>query len=189
MQRIVVLLQLWINSRFAFPRYFPNELLNPVHEHYFFLSFKSQGCVNHKNRSRNIGIERLILLTTLVSLNHFICSIQVINFYRYQRQILYQSQNSDIDPTLIYISNFHHHDLFFSAVDEIHSYPDVFLPGSTVPVGAPHSSSPQTEHSAGGRVGGKVRRSSLTSMDSQLSGCWESRLSSTVTNSEWAAGG
>uniref|UniRef100_A0A672QJF9 Membrane-associated phosphatidylinositol transfer protein 3 n=1 Tax=Sinocyclocheilus grahami TaxID=75366 RepID=A0A672QJF9_SINGR len=71
-------------------------------------------------------------------------------------------------------------------VDEIHSYPDMFLPGNTVPVGAPHSS-PQTEHSAGGRVGGEVRRSSLTSMDSQLSGCWESRLSSTVTNisSNW----
>ncbi|KAI2656295.1 Membrane-associated phosphatidylinositol transfer protein 3 [Labeo rohita] len=72
-------------------------------------------------------------------------------------------------------------------VDEIHSYPDVFLPGSTVPVGASHSSSPQTEHSTGGRVGGEVRRSSLTSMDSQLSGCWESRLSSTVANisSSW----
>ncbi|XP_016103196.1 membrane-associated phosphatidylinositol transfer protein 3-like [Sinocyclocheilus grahami] len=75
----------------------------------------------------------------------------------------------------------------FSPVDEIHSYPDVFLPGSTVPVGAPHSSSPQTEHSAGGRVGREVRRSSLTSMDSQFSGCWESRLSSTITNisSSW----
>ncbi len=76
---------------------------------------------------------------------------------------------------------------FLFAVDEIHSYPDMFLPGNTVPVGALHSSSPQKEHSAGGQVGGKVRRSSLTSMDSQLSGCWESRLSSTVTNSEWAS--
>uniref|UniRef100_A0A8C1YV25 PITPNM family member 3 n=1 Tax=Cyprinus carpio TaxID=7962 RepID=A0A8C1YV25_CYPCA len=72
-------------------------------------------------------------------------------------------------------------------VDEIHSYPDVFLPGSTALVGASHSSSPQKEHSAGGRVAGEVRRSSLTSMDSQISGCWESRLSSTVTNisSNW----
>ncbi|XP_073673984.1 membrane-associated phosphatidylinositol transfer protein 3 [Garra rufa] len=72
-------------------------------------------------------------------------------------------------------------------VDEIHSYPDVFLPGSTIPVGAPHSASPQTEHSAGGRVGGEVRRSSLTSMDSQISGCWESRLSNTIANisSSW----
>uniref|UniRef100_A0A8C2FI32 Membrane-associated phosphatidylinositol transfer protein 3 n=1 Tax=Cyprinus carpio TaxID=7962 RepID=A0A8C2FI32_CYPCA len=72
-------------------------------------------------------------------------------------------------------------------VDEIHSYSDVFLPGSTVPVGAPHSSSPQTEHSAGGRVGVEARRSSLTSMDSQFSGCWESRLNSTITNisSSW----
>ncbi|KTF81632.1 hypothetical protein cypCar_00016540, partial [Cyprinus carpio] len=71
--------------------------------------------------------------------------------------------------------------------DEIHSYPDVFLPGSTALVGASHSSSPQKEHSAGGRVAGEVRRSSLTSMDSQISGCWESRLSSTVTNisSNW----
>uniref|UniRef100_A0A8C1BRF0 Membrane-associated phosphatidylinositol transfer protein 3 n=1 Tax=Cyprinus carpio carpio TaxID=630221 RepID=A0A8C1BRF0_CYPCA len=33
-------------------------------------------------------------------------------------------------------------------VDEIHSYPDVFLPGSTALVGASHSSSPQKEHSA-----------------------------------------
>ncbi|XP_067306692.1 membrane-associated phosphatidylinositol transfer protein 3 isoform X2 [Pseudorasbora parva] len=67
-------------------------------------------------------------------------------------------------------------------VSDIHSYPDVFLPGSAVPVGASHSSSPQTEHSTGGRVGVEVRRSSLTSMDSQLSGCWESRLSSTIAN-------
>ncbi|XP_067221607.1 membrane-associated phosphatidylinositol transfer protein 3 [Chanodichthys erythropterus] len=67
-------------------------------------------------------------------------------------------------------------------VNEIHSYPDVFLPGNNaVPVGASHSS-PQTEHSTCRRVGGEVRRSSLTSMDSQLSGCWESRLNSTIAN-------
>uniref|UniRef100_A0A8C2FH77 Membrane-associated phosphatidylinositol transfer protein 3 n=1 Tax=Cyprinus carpio TaxID=7962 RepID=A0A8C2FH77_CYPCA len=66
-------------------------------------------------------------------------------------------------------------------VDEIHSYSDVFLPGSTVPVGAPHSSSPQTEHSAGGRVGVEARRSSLTSMDSQFSGCWE------ISSSWWGS--
>uniref|UniRef100_A0A8C2JEP4 Membrane-associated phosphatidylinositol transfer protein 3 n=1 Tax=Cyprinus carpio TaxID=7962 RepID=A0A8C2JEP4_CYPCA len=61
------------------------------------------------------------------------------------------------------------------------------LIGDTALVGASHSSSPQKEHSAGGRVAGEVRRSSLTSMDSQISGCWESRLSSTVTNisSNW----
>ncbi|XP_055052620.2 membrane-associated phosphatidylinositol transfer protein 3 isoform X1 [Misgurnus anguillicaudatus] len=72
-------------------------------------------------------------------------------------------------------------------VDDIHSYPDVFLHGSTVPSSAPHSSTSQSERSAVGRVGGEVRRSSLTSMDSQLSGCWESRLSSTIANisSSW----
>ncbi|KAK7171870.1 hypothetical protein R3I93_004235 [Phoxinus phoxinus] len=67
-------------------------------------------------------------------------------------------------------------------VNDIHSYPDVFLPGSAVPVGASQSSSLQTERSTGGRVGVEVRRSSLTSMDSQLSGCWESRLSGTIAN-------
>ncbi|XP_048016169.1 membrane-associated phosphatidylinositol transfer protein 3 isoform X2 [Megalobrama amblycephala] len=68
-------------------------------------------------------------------------------------------------------------------VNEIHSYPDVFLPGNNaVPVGASHSSSPQAEHNTCRRVGGEVRRSSLTSMDSQLSGCWESRLNSTIAN-------
>lgn len=67
-------------------------------------------------------------------------------------------------------------------VNDIHSYPDVFLPGSAVPVGASQSSSLQTEHGTGGRVGVEVRRSSLTSMDSQLSGCWESRLSGTIAN-------
>uniref|UniRef100_A0A8C1R0N3 Membrane-associated phosphatidylinositol transfer protein 3 n=1 Tax=Cyprinus carpio TaxID=7962 RepID=A0A8C1R0N3_CYPCA len=44
------------------------------------------------------------------------------------------------------------------------------LIGDTALVGASHSSSPQKEHSAGGRVAGEVRRSSLTSMDSQISG-------------------
>uniref|UniRef100_A0A8C2FHD7 Membrane-associated phosphatidylinositol transfer protein 3 n=1 Tax=Cyprinus carpio TaxID=7962 RepID=A0A8C2FHD7_CYPCA len=109
------------------------------------------------------------------------------------RSTLIGDQNSDIDPTLMYISNCHHYNFYFLffflflPVDEIHSYSDVFLPGSTVPVGAPHSSSPQTEHSAGGRVGVEARRSSLTSMDSQFSGCWESRLNSTITNisSSW----
>ncbi|XP_077064414.1 membrane-associated phosphatidylinositol transfer protein 3 isoform X2 [Siphateles boraxobius] len=67
-------------------------------------------------------------------------------------------------------------------VNDIHSYPDVFLPGSTVPVGASQSTSLQKEQSTGGRVGVEVRRSSLTSMDSQLSGCWESRLSGTIAN-------
>ncbi|XP_056127046.1 membrane-associated phosphatidylinositol transfer protein 3 isoform X2 [Rhinichthys klamathensis goyatoka] len=67
-------------------------------------------------------------------------------------------------------------------VNDINSYPDVFLPGSAVPVGASQSSSLQTEHGTGGRVGVEVRRSSLTSMDSQLSGCWESRLSGTIAN-------
>ncbi|XP_065137101.1 membrane-associated phosphatidylinositol transfer protein 3 isoform X1 [Paramisgurnus dabryanus] len=72
-------------------------------------------------------------------------------------------------------------------VDDIHSYPDVFLHGNTVPSSAPHSSTSQAERSTVGRVGGEVRRSSLTSMDSQLSGCWESRLSSTIGNisSSW----
>ncbi|XP_057206688.1 membrane-associated phosphatidylinositol transfer protein 3 isoform X2 [Triplophysa rosa] len=72
-------------------------------------------------------------------------------------------------------------------VNDIHSYPDVFLHGTAVPPVAPPSSSSQTEQSAGGRVGGEVRRSSLTSMDSQLSGCWESRLGSTIANitSSW----
>ncbi|KAA0702049.1 Membrane-associated phosphatidylinositol transfer protein 3 [Triplophysa tibetana] len=44
------------------------------------------------------------------------------------------------------------------------------------------SLTPNTEQSAGGRVGGEVRRSSLTSMDSQVSGCSERRLSSTIAN-------
>lgn len=71
--------------------------------------------------------------------------------------------------------------------DEIPSYPDAFLPGSVVPVGVLQPSSPQTERTAGVRVGGEVRRSSLTSMDSQSSGCLESRLSSTIANisSSW----
>ncbi|KAL7831896.1 hypothetical protein AOLI_G00294440, partial [Acnodon oligacanthus] len=73
--------------------------------------------------------------------------------------------------------------------DDIHSHPDVFLDGSPAPGAAPPPSSPKADETerAVKLMGGGGRRASLTSMDSQSSGCWESRLSCTIANisSSW----
>uniref|UniRef100_A0AAR2L8W1 Membrane-associated phosphatidylinositol transfer protein 3 n=1 Tax=Pygocentrus nattereri TaxID=42514 RepID=A0AAR2L8W1_PYGNA len=62
------------------------------------------------------------------------------------------------------------------------------LIGDPAPGAAPPPSSPKADEAerAVKLVGGGGRKASLTSMDSQSSGCWESRLSCTITNSEWA---
>ncbi|KAL2096122.1 hypothetical protein ACEWY4_008270 [Coilia grayii] len=74
--------------------------------------------------------------------------------------------------------------------DDIHAHPEVFLDGSAGAGGAPLPCSPPPDRGGrpgaggggGGGGGGAVRRSSLTSMDSEASGCAESRLSSTGAN-------
>ncbi|KAI4898724.1 hypothetical protein NFI96_024103 [Prochilodus magdalenae] len=73
--------------------------------------------------------------------------------------------------------------------DDVHSHPDVFLDGGPALGAAPPPSSPKADEAEKvvKLVGGGGRRASLTSMDSQSSGCWESRLSCTIANisSSW----
>ncbi|KAK2831408.1 hypothetical protein Q7C36_016494 [Tachysurus vachellii] len=68
--------------------------------------------------------------------------------------------------------------------DDIHSHPDVFLDEETV-----LSFSPRVNDAEGTvkQVVGRGRRASLTSTDSQASGCWESKLSCIIANisSNW----
>ncbi|XP_031429067.1 membrane-associated phosphatidylinositol transfer protein 3 isoform X1 [Clupea harengus] len=75
--------------------------------------------------------------------------------------------------------------------DNIHAHPEVFLDASSAPMPCSPTPDPGSRPGAGsaaggggggGRGGGVVRQSSLTSVDSETSGCSESRLSSTVAN-------
>lgn len=65
--------------------------------------------------------------------------------------------------------------------DDIHGHPDVFLDEETA-----FPFSPRVNDAEGTvkQVVGKSRRASLTSTDSQASGCWESKLSCITANSE-----
>ncbi|XP_066520457.1 membrane-associated phosphatidylinositol transfer protein 3 isoform X1 [Hoplias malabaricus] len=73
--------------------------------------------------------------------------------------------------------------------DEIHIHSDVFLDGGPAPGAVAPPSSPKADEAerAVKQVGGGGRRASLTSMDSQSSGCWESKLNCTIANisSSW----
>lgn len=65
--------------------------------------------------------------------------------------------------------------------DDIHGHSDVFLDEETV---LPVSQRVNDAEGTVKQVVGRGRRASLTSTDSQASGCWESKLSCITANSE-----
>lgn len=65
--------------------------------------------------------------------------------------------------------------------DDIHGHPDVFLDEETV---LPFSLRVNDAEGTVKQVVGRGRRASLTSIDSQASGCWESKLSCITANSK-----
>lgn len=65
--------------------------------------------------------------------------------------------------------------------DDIHDHSDVFLDEETV---LPFSPRVNDAEGTVKQVVGRGRRASLSSTDSQASGCWESKLSCITANSE-----